>query len=89
MATESTKKSKADDSPGQRSPEEIQAEIEATREELGETVAEIAEKTDVKKQAKRKVNEAKAKATAKKDEVIEKATAKKDERGRQSERGRA
>jgi ElaB/YqjD/DUF883 family membrane-anchored ribosome-binding protein len=79
MAAESTKKSKADDPTGQRPPEEIQAEIEATREELGETVAEIAEKTDVKKQAKRKVAETKAKATAKKDEVIEKATAKKDE----------
>ena len=34
-----------------RSPEQIEAEIERTREELGETVAALAEKTDVKDQA--------------------------------------
>jgi hypothetical protein len=81
MATEGTKKSSAStegDSTEQRSPEEIQADIETTREELGETVAEIADKTDVKKQTKRKVAETKAKATAKKDEVKQKATAQKE-----------
>jgi uncharacterized protein (TIGR03382 family) len=36
-----------------RSPEEIEAEIEASREELGETVSALAEKTDVKRQAQR------------------------------------
>ena len=66
---------------GQRSPEEIQAEIEQTREELGETVAEIADKADVKKQAKRKVNETKAKVAAKKDEVKQRAAAQKEAAG--------
>jgi uncharacterized protein (TIGR03382 family) len=47
-----------------RSPEEIRAEIEATREELGDTVAAVAEKTDVKKQAKARVEDAKAQAAA-------------------------
>jgi uncharacterized protein (TIGR03382 family) len=36
-----------------RKPEEIEAEIEATREELGETVSALGEKTDVKAQAQR------------------------------------
>jgi ElaB/YqjD/DUF883 family membrane-anchored ribosome-binding protein len=81
MATESTKNARGPgdgDVAEQRSPEEIQADIETTREELGETVAEIADKTDVKKQAKRKVAETKAKATAKKEEVKQKATAQKE-----------
>ena len=81
MATERTKNSKGSaggDVAKQRSPEEIQADIETTREELGETVAEIADKTDVKKQAKRKVTQTKAKATAKKDEVKQKAIVQKE-----------
>jgi ElaB/YqjD/DUF883 family membrane-anchored ribosome-binding protein len=40
---------------GEQSPEEIRREIEATREELGDTVAALAEKTDVKARAKEKV----------------------------------
>jgi hypothetical protein len=36
----------------QRSPEEIRDDIEQTREELGDTAAAVAEKADVKKQAK-------------------------------------
>ena len=43
-------------------PEEIRAEIGETREELGDTVAAVAEKTDVKKQAKAKVDDVKAQA---------------------------
>jgi ElaB/YqjD/DUF883 family membrane-anchored ribosome-binding protein len=69
-----------------RSPEEIQAEIEATREELGDTVGAIADKADIKKQAKRKVDQTKAKAAAKKQDISDKvddtkakATAKKEE----------
>lgn len=44
----------------QRSPEEIQADIERTREELGDTAAALAGKADVKGQAKAKVEDAKA-----------------------------
>jgi len=62
----------------ERSPQEIEADIEATREELGDTVAELADKADVKKQAKRKVAEAKAKVTAKKDQAKETVTAQKE-----------
>ena len=42
-----------------RSPEEIRASIEQTREELGDTVEELAAKTDVKAHAKAKVEEVK------------------------------
>ena len=56
-----------------RSPEQIEAEIERTREELGETVAALAEKTDVKKQAQEKVDEAKAKARQAADAAAETA----------------
>jgi ElaB/YqjD/DUF883 family membrane-anchored ribosome-binding protein len=64
---------------GGRDPEQIKEEIEETRQELGDTVAAVAQKADVKKQAKAKVTKAKAKATAKKDAVKDKAGAKKDE----------
>jgi MYXO-CTERM domain-containing protein len=40
-------------------PEWIESEIEETREELGDTVAALADKADVKKQAKEKADEAK------------------------------
>ena len=63
---------------GNRDPEQIKEEIEQTRAELGDTVAAVSEKTDVKKQAKRKVAETKAKAAAKKDQVKQKATAQKE-----------
>ena len=38
-------------------PEQIKRQIDATREELGDTVEALAAKTDVKAQAKRKVEE--------------------------------
>ena len=40
-------------------PERVEAEIEETREDMGDTVAALADKTDVKKQAKIKADEAK------------------------------
>jgi hypothetical protein len=43
-------------------PERIEAEIEATREDLGDSVAALADKADVKKQAKIKADEAKDRA---------------------------
>ncbi len=39
----------------QKSPDEIRAEIEQTREELGDTVEALAEKADVKGQAKDRI----------------------------------
>ena len=59
----------------QRSPEEIQRDIEQTRENLGDTAAELAQKADVKGQAKAKVDSAKHSAQEKKDEIFGKAKA--------------
>lgn len=60
---------------GERSPEQIQAEIDATREQLGETVAAVAAKADVKAQARAKVLEVSQTVRAKKDGILGKAKA--------------
>jgi hypothetical protein len=54
-------------------PEEIRREIEATREELGDTVAALAAKTDVKAQARQKIEDTRATVTCKKDELLGRA----------------
>lgn len=54
-------------------PLSIRQEIEATREELGETVEALAAKTDVTGQAKRKLDETKAAVSEKADGVFGKA----------------
>jgi gas vesicle protein len=59
--------------------ERLKAQIEETREELGDTVAALARKTDVKAQAKEKVEDAKARAKERVDEVKERAGAVKDD----------
>ena len=56
-----------------RSAEEIRADIEQTREEVGDTVEALAAKSDVKAQARAKVDEVKSNARAKVDEVKAKA----------------
>ncbi len=56
-----------------RDPEQIQSEIEQTREELGETIEALAHKADVKAQAKQRVEETKASVSEKKDELLGKA----------------
>jgi ElaB/YqjD/DUF883 family membrane-anchored ribosome-binding protein len=67
-----------------RSAEEIERDIEATRAEMGDTVEALAEKTDVKAQARKqadevraraqeKVNTAKTKVTETKDDLLGKA----------------
>ena len=48
-------------------PEEIRREIEATREELGDTVAALAAKADVKSQARQKIQDTNATVTGKKN----------------------
>ena len=58
---------------GERSPEQIQAEIDATREQLGETVAAVAEKADVKGQAQQKVAALKQTVQAKREELLTRA----------------
>ena len=62
--------------PGQqRTPEEIRADIEQTREEVGDTVEALAAKTDVKARAQDKVEEVKSNVRAKKDDLGAKAKA--------------
>jgi ElaB/YqjD/DUF883 family membrane-anchored ribosome-binding protein len=55
-----------------REPEEIRSEIEQTREQLGETVEALAEKADVKGQAKAKVEETRQRFTRKAGDAREK-----------------
>ena len=62
-----------------RTPEQVRQEIEQTRAELGDTVAALSEKTDVKAQAKRAVTEAKDTVTGKISDTQETVTAKKSE----------
>jgi hypothetical protein len=50
-------------------PEEIQQEIEQTREHLGQTVEELAAKADVKARARARASEIKARAQAKATEL--------------------
>jgi hypothetical protein len=54
-----------------RDPQQIRHEIALTRSELGETVAALAEKADVKAQAKRRANETKASILHKADGLVE------------------
>jgi hypothetical protein len=54
-------------------PEQIRQEIEATREELGDTVAALAAKADVKTQAKQKIEDTKATIGGKKDQLLGRA----------------
>jgi hypothetical protein len=63
----------ASDQDETRSPEEIRAEIEQTREDVGDTVEALAAKTDVKAQARQRVDDVKANLTAKADQAKAKA----------------
>ncbi len=54
-------------------PEQLEREIEQTREELGDTVEALARKADVKGQAKRKLGETKTNVSEKADELLGKA----------------
>ena len=54
-------------------PDQLREEIEETREELGDTVEALAAKTDVKAQARRKVEETKSSVAEKKEELLGKA----------------
>lgn len=56
-------------------PEQIQRDIEHTREELGDTVEALAEKADVKAQAKQRIDQTKASVAQKKEELLGKARA--------------
>lgn len=53
-----------------RDPEQIERDIERTRKELADTVAAVAEKADVKGQAKLKVDETKARVDARREAAV-------------------
>jgi hypothetical protein len=62
--------------PQQRPPEDpaqLRVDIERTRQDLGDTVAALAEKTDVKARAKEKVSEVRQNVTEKRTELMGKA----------------
>lgn len=58
---------------GGQGPSELRRDIEDTRAEMGETVSQVAAKTDVKKQAQAKADELKEQASAKAQEAKDKA----------------
>jgi hypothetical protein len=62
-----------------RTPAQVQAEIEETRAELGDTVEALVAKTDVKGQAKQAVTDAKATVVGKAADVKQTVAGKKDE----------
>jgi hypothetical protein len=67
---------------------EVQADIERTRQQLGETVEALAAKADVKAEARRKVTEAKQQASARVRQVKDQAAVGLDH-ARQKAAGRA
>jgi hypothetical protein len=75
-----------DSSEETRSPDEIRADIERTREEVGDTVEALAAKTDVKAQARNRIEEVKANVRAKADEVKAKAQSSSPESAQQGGR---
>jgi ElaB/YqjD/DUF883 family membrane-anchored ribosome-binding protein len=54
-------------------PAQLRADIERTRQDLGDTVAALADKTDVKARAKEKVSEVRQNVTDKRTELMGKA----------------
>ena len=69
---------------GQRTPEEIERDIEQTRRELGETAAALAQKADVKGQAKAKVEDVKDQARERAQSVKESAREKREALGQKT-----
>jgi cell division septum initiation protein DivIVA len=51
-------------------PEQLQREIEQTREQLGDTVEALAQKTDVKAQARQRLQDTRASVSEKRDELL-------------------
>jgi uncharacterized protein DUF3618 len=54
-------------------PEQLRAEIERTREDLGDTVAALAEKTDVKARARDKVADVRQTVNQRRTELVGRA----------------
>jgi ElaB/YqjD/DUF883 family membrane-anchored ribosome-binding protein len=54
-------------------PQQLRADIERTREDLGDTVAALAEKTDVKARARDKVAEVRQNVNQRRTELVDRA----------------
>jgi ElaB/YqjD/DUF883 family membrane-anchored ribosome-binding protein len=54
-------------------PQQLRAEIERTRQDLGDTVAALAEKTDVRARAKEKVSEVRQNVNHRRTELVGRA----------------
>jgi hypothetical protein len=65
--------------PDDRTAEDVQAAIERTRAELGETVEALAAKADVKGQAKRAVSDARSTVSEKAAETVQAVSAKREQ----------
>jgi hypothetical protein len=63
----------------ERTPEQVRREIEQTRIELGDTVAALAEKADVKEQAKQAASEVKESVSGKASELRQTVLERKDD----------
>jgi ElaB/YqjD/DUF883 family membrane-anchored ribosome-binding protein len=63
----------SDDAQETRTPDEIRSDIDDTREEVGDTVEALAAKTDVKTQARNRIDEIKGNVRAKADQAKAKA----------------
>jgi hypothetical protein len=63
----------------ERTPQRVREDIEQTRAELGDTVAALAEKTDVKAQARQTVEAAKENVTGRVSAIRQNVTDKKDD----------
>jgi predicted transcriptional regulator len=63
----------------ERTPEQVREQIDQTRAELGDTVAALSAKTDVKGQAKRAVSEAKQAVTSQASNIKGTVTGRKQE----------
>jgi ElaB/YqjD/DUF883 family membrane-anchored ribosome-binding protein len=67
------------DSAQERTPEQVREEIERTRTELGDTVAALTQKADIKRQTKHAVHEAKTNVTGKVSEAKDTVAGRKDD----------
>jgi ElaB/YqjD/DUF883 family membrane-anchored ribosome-binding protein len=63
----------SDDDQETRTPDEIRSDIDETREDVGDTVEALAAKTDVKAQARDRIEEIKGNVRAKADQAKAKA----------------
>jgi predicted phage gp36 major capsid-like protein len=73
----------------QKTPEELRREIEATRRDLGDTAAALAEKTDIRARAKEKLDDVKRRIADKRQSLAQSGGGGEGTAGRAAAAGRA